>query len=519
MRSGRLARAAVALGFATLGSALCPVPRATATTPGAHALVRTESGSISGKSAREFLGIPYAAPPVGALRWRAPQPHTAWAGVRPATSFGDSCVQGAGWDPGYETPKLTEDCLYLNVYRPDPAPRGLPVMVWIHGGGFTGGAGRDVVPTEFARKGGVIAVTVNYRLGAMGFLAHPALGADAGDYGLMDQQAALRWVQRNIARFGGDPAKVTIAGESAGGQSVCDQMASPAARGLFRGAVIESGSYGDCAGTTRSDADRTGTAFAQALGCTDTACLRGKSAEEILNTQGRFSWGPVTGGSVLPIRPTDAFTSGRYNRVPVINGANHDEGRLFVFGAYDASGHPLTAEQYPVALRNAYGDAADQVLARYPLSDYPSPSLALSAVQTDQVMSCPVLDINALVRRHSPVYTYEFADETSPPFESLRNLHTDFPFGATHVNELQYLFLHFGHPSPLNRPQRELSNQMIKYWTTFVRTGRPVVPGLPPMPRYDDATKRVLSLKTHGNAISGDFDAFHKCAFWRGTSG
>jgi para-nitrobenzyl esterase len=171
-----------------------------------------------------------------------------------------------------------------------------------------------------------------------------------------------------------------------------------------------------------------------------------------------------------------------------------------------------------VALRNAYGDAADRILARYPLSAYPSPSLALSAVETDQLMSCPVLDVNALVRRHSPAYTYEFADETSPPFESLRDLHTTFPFGATHVNELQYLFLHFGHPSPLDPAQRELSNQMIEYWTTFVRTGRPVVAGLPPMPRYDDATKRVLSLRTHGNAISGGFDAFHQCAFWREVS-
>jgi para-nitrobenzyl esterase len=513
MRSCRLtARGIViALGLAML----FPAVHAAAST---GATVRTDSGRVSGKSAQEFLGIPYAAPPVGALRWRPPQPHAAWSGVRAATSFGDSCVQGASWDPGYETPKLTEDCLYLNVYRPRPSPHGLPVMVWIHGGGFTGGAGNDVVPTEFARKGDVIAVTVNYRLGAMGFLAHPALGADAGDYGLMDQQAALRWVQRNIARFGGDPAKVTIAGESAGGQSVCDQMASPTARGLFRGAVIESGSYGDCAGRARADADRTGTAFAQTLGCADAACLRGRSAQEILTAQGGFSFGPVVGGSVLPVQPADAFASGHYNRVPVVNGANHDEGRLFVFGAYDAGGHPLTAEQYPVALRNAYGDAADRILARYPLSAYPSPGLALSAVRTDQLMSCPVLDINALVRRHSPAYTYEFADETSPPFESLRNLHTDFPFGATHVNELQYLFLHFGHPSPLDRAQRELSNQMIEYWTTFVRTGRPIVAGLPPMPRYDDAAKRVLSLKTHGNAISGGFDAFHQCAFWREVS-
>jgi para-nitrobenzyl esterase len=226
----------------------------------------------------------------------------------------------------------------------------------------------------------------------------------------------------------------------------------------------------------------------------------------------------VNGGPVLPVRPADAFASGRYNRVPVVNGANHDEGRLFVFGAYDAQGHPLTAEQYPAALSARYGSAAERILARYPLADHPSPDLALAAVITDQLMSCPVLDINALVGRHAPAYTYEFADETSPPFESLRNLHTDFPFGATHVNELQYLFWHFGHPSPLNAAQRELSDQMIRYWSAFVTTGHPVAPGQPPMPRYD-AAKRVLTLKTHRNTVSRDFDSFHNCAFWRSVTG
>jgi para-nitrobenzyl esterase len=495
----------VALG---LGMVVSPARAAAAGT------VRTDKGWVQGRSAQEFLGIPYAAPPTGALRWRPPRPHASWTGTRSAAAYGNRCVQGPSWDPGYDRPTLTEDCLYLNVYRPRPDPHGLPVLVWIHGGGFTGGAGQDVLPTEFARKGGVIAVTVNYRLGAMGFLSHPALGGDSGDYGLMDQQAALRWVRRNIASFGGDPAKVTIAGESAGGQSVCDQLASPAAAGLFRGAVIQSGSYGDCAGTPREAADRTGAAFAQRLGCADASCLRGASAQQVLDAQGGLGWGPTLGGPVLPVAPPVAFASGRYNRVPVVNGANHDEGRLFVFGAYDAAGHPLTAEEYPAAVRNAFGDAAGAILARYPLSAYPSPDLALSAVETDQLMSCPVLDVNTLLTR-SPAYTYEFADETSPPFESLRDLHTDFPFGATHVNELQYLFLHFGHPSPLDPAQRELSNQMIAYWTAFVRTGRPAVPGLPPMPRYTNRAKRVLTLKTHGNVISGGFDAFHKCAFWR----
>ncbi|NEA04191.1 carboxylesterase family protein, partial [Streptomyces sp. SID10116] len=203
-------------------------------------LVRTDAGWVRGETTdegRQFLGIPYARQPVGSLRWAEPRPAKPWDGVRRATSFGNRCVQSASWDPGYENPSHTEDCLDLNVYAPRGHKGGpRPVMVWLHGGGLTAGAGEDIVPDTFARSTGTVVVTVNYRLGAMGFLAAAGLDDEAsdgvsGNYGLLDQQAALRWVRANIGRFGGDADRVTIAGESAGGRSVCTLLASPTARG------------------------------------------------------------------------------------------------------------------------------------------------------------------------------------------------------------------------------------------------------------------------------------------------
>ena len=205
-------------------------------------LVKTADGWVRGASATgysEYVGIPYAAPPVGTLRWGPPQPITPWSGVRDATHFGNRCVQGTGWDPGYSTPKLNEDCLYLNVYAPDTTRKHLPVLVWIHGGGFTGGAGQDTDPRQYVQKNNAVVVTINYRLGILGYLNLPQLPADGrGNFGLLDQQTALRWVNENIAAFGGDRNNITIAGQSAGGSSVCDQLASPSAKGLFEKAVI-----------------------------------------------------------------------------------------------------------------------------------------------------------------------------------------------------------------------------------------------------------------------------------------
>src|SRR5580704_7099820 len=367
-------------------------------------VVATADGEVRGITTGpvdEYLGIPYAAPPVGPLRWQPPQPAARWRGIRAATEFAPHCAQPAGV---FGRASMSENCLYLNVFLPAAHRAGLPVMVWIHGGGFVGGESDDYDPSGLVAHG-VIVVTINYRLGALGFLAHPALadhpGGPSGDYGLMDQQAALRWVQRNARAFGGDPGNVTIFGESAGGASVCDNMASPTASGLFSRAIAESGCF--LLSSTRQAAEQQGATFAAKLGCTDPAtaagCLRGKSAAALLAEAGGplGGWGPVAGTPVLPLQPASAFAAGRYAHVPLLQGTNHDEGRFFVGFEFDALGKPLTAAQYPQVLTAQFGaSAAARIQAVYPLSGYASPDLAYAAVFTDSAFSCPALDADLL---------------------------------------------------------------------------------------------------------------------------
>lgn len=507
-------------GLTALAAALvAPLPAQAVQDP---VVVRTDAGRVRGETTtegRQFLGIPYAQPPVGKLRWKDPRPVRPWQGVRTAEDFGNRCVQGASWDPGYERPSHTEDCLDLNVYVPEGSVRR-PVMVWLHGGGLTAGAGEDVVPDTFARQTGTVVVTVNYRLGAMGFLATTGLDDEArdgvsGNFGMLDQQAALRWVRANIGSFGGDPGRVTIAGESAGGRSVCTQLASPAGRGLFRAGIIQSGAYGDCAARAHDTAVGQGAAFMEKLGCASAACLRGKSAEEVLAAQAGFDWGPVTGGAFLPVQPAEAFGKGAAARVPVLNGANKDEGRMFAFAQFDNNGTPLTAERYPAVMRAVFGERA---LERYPLASYPSPSIAYGTAMGDRQFACPALRLDDTLAARGPVYAYEFADRTSPPFASLRNLGTDFDFGATHVNEVQYLFKHFGLDGPLNAEQRVLARQMVQYWGSFIRDGVPRAAGQPALP---DGRDSVLSLRTAtagGNVVSTTVRDEHQCNLWNASA-
>jgi para-nitrobenzyl esterase len=501
-RTGSTRRAvrAARLALAALAAFALAVPIAAAALGddgSGGTVVRTASGAVRGASRtgyNEWLGIPYAAPPVGALRWKAPQPAASWRGVRDATHFGNRCVQGTGWDPGYETPKLTEDCLYLNVYAPHTARQKLPVMVWIHGGGFSGGAGQDTNPRKYVEKGNVVYVTINYRLGALGFLDLPQMGQESadgpGNFGLLDQQAALRWVQRNIGRFGGDRRNVTIAGQSAGGSSVCDQLASPTARGLFASAIIMSGG---CSMQTQAQGQAASAAFAQGIGCTDTAtvlaCLRGKSAAEILAAQQQYPVRPALGGQAFPLDPAVAVKSGRFNRVPVMNGQVHDERNLFVFQLNDFLGHPVTAAQFESYVRTTYGADADRILAAYPLSAYPSPGAALGRLQSDAASyGRKVLDDQ--FSRYVPTYAYEFAEEQTPQFASIYLLQQkgeparSFPFGATHVDDLPYLWEYLGMTLPFTDDQLELSDQMIAYWSSFQRRGNPNAAYTPAWPRY-----------------------------------
>src|ERR1700761_2246545 len=306
------ARAETAAGPARAASS-----RLTAHT-GDGVLRGTSSGSMD-----EFLGVPYAAPPVGPLRWQPPAPAARWTGIRPATRFGANCAQPAS---PYGTASTAENCLYLNVYAPRApgAHTPLKVMVWLHGGAFDYGESNDFNPAPLVARG-IIVVTVNYRLGALGFLADSSLagqsthGTGSGDFGLMDQQAALHWVQANIPAFGGDPRAVTLAGESAGGLSVLAQLASPDAAGLFSRAIVESGAY-QLDQDTLTQAESSGAAFAAKTGCTDNsaACLRALPVATILADQNQAGYRPNVDAAVLPRTLRAAFSSGQFARVPVL---------------------------------------------------------------------------------------------------------------------------------------------------------------------------------------------------------
>jgi len=501
---------------------------ATSAPPGATAdpgsrVVATDTGPVRGVATgtmQAFLGIPYAEPPVGALRWRPPQDHPRWHGVRDATRFGAHCPQVA---TPYGIASTTEDCLFLNVYTPDKTNRGrphlLPVMVWIHGGGLVVGESDGYDPSKLVAEG-VVVVTINYRLGELGFLAHPALAAESpigasGNYGLMDQQAALHWVQRNIRAFGGDADNVTIFGESAGGLSVHSQLVSPLAGGLFHKAIVESGAY-SLTQPSLAAAEAAGEAFAASAGCADqsAACLRSLSVSAILAHQTAPTMVPNLDGFVLPRTVLSAFTSGQFNRVPVIEGTNHDEWRLFVAQTEATTGTPLTAAGYIPAIMATLGvsqNFAQALAAVYPLSADPnSPSLQLGAIGTDAIFACNAHIATRLLAQYVPTFQYEFDDPNAP---MLFFAHISFPTGAYHASELQYLFNLPGTPVPspgLSGAQEELSAAMVDYWTQFARTSNPNGPGLSPWPSHD-ASDRFQSLQVPTPTTENDFEIDHKC--------
>jgi para-nitrobenzyl esterase len=426
--TGRQTLTRLAVAGVTLAALIAAGPAVSAGTLAGQAsagprgpLADTADGAVRGLAngaVDEFLGIPYAAPPVGALRWQPPQAAASWPGVREATQFAPHCPQSAS---PFGQASMSEDCLFLNVFTPshhEPGSRS-PVMVWIHGGALVTGESDDYNPAKLVEDG-VTVVTINYRLGALGFLANPAL-ADAkgqsGDYGLEDQQAALRWVQRNIARFGGDPHNVTLFGESAGGLSTLSQVASPQARGLFQKAIVESGSY-NLTQASLSSAEAAGEAFATKAGCASqtAACLRSLPVSTILASENSAGYTPNINSEVLPESLGTAFATGKFNRVPIVNGTNRDEWRLFV-AVSELEGNPVTASNYQSMISSTLGvppAAAAVVAAEYPLSAFASPSLALGAVGTDAIFACPALTIDQSVSHFVPTFAYEFNDENAP---------------------------------------------------------------------------------------------------------
>ena len=519
-RRGRVGLALTAGAF-SLATLIAGPAAATSMGPGAQGAsstpVHTGSGPVTGfvsGNMREYLGIPYAAPPVGALRWKPPAPVTPWTTPLAATHFGPHCPQAPS---PFGQPSLTEACLFLNVFTSASGPvagQRRPVMVWIHGGAFVVGESDDYNPTKLVAHG-VDVVTLNYRLGALGFLALPSLDSEGhlfANYGLLDQQAALQWVRRNISAFGGDPNRVTVFGESAGGASVMSQLASPLATGTFQRAIIESGAYADT--PTLAAAESAGSSYATTEGCASlsAACMRGLSVTALL-TDEPSGYVPTVDGTILPQNPKVAIANGAFNRVPVIDGSNGEEFRLFTALDFDLVSGPITAATYPYAIAAEVGTAAaPYVLAEYPLSAYASPDLANSAALTDGTFSCNALFLDQSLAHYVPTFSYEFSDITAP---ELFLPPVSFPYEAAHASEIQYLFtVAAAFPQPLNTQQQRLSDSMVQYWTNFATSGNPaIVSGTWWVPFSPQAGNMVNLNIPHTSNFTG-FNAEHQCAFW-----
>jgi para-nitrobenzyl esterase len=500
-------------------------------TGAAQAQVRqTESGPVKGFTFlgfTQFRDIPYAAPPIGKLRWRPPALPVAWKGTRDATDYGPACDQPYALDP------TSEDCLTLNIYQPAGVSTSgkLPVMIWIHGGAFITGSGRDFDGSALAVHENLTVVTINYRLGYLGFLAHPALSAAdrnhvSGNYGLLDQQAAFAWVRRNIAAFGGDPGHITIFGESAGGQSVIDQLISPTA-GPLSGAIAQSGSYMTTLPTLAA-AEVSGKTAATSLGCPSQSlsCLYALSASAIaaaLNPLSNAGVSPVVDGRTLLSGPAQAFAQGKFQHIPVINGSTHDEYRLFT-GIERLLGNtkPLTATQYVSTVNGQFGALAATVLKAYPSKSYAIPDYAYDAVLTDVAFVCNTHLLNTLMARYTPVYEYELADPNAPVASG--PVVSGFSYGSPHSADISYLFpgynVAFFHPKgpPALSPNQQILRTAIQsYWGGMARNGNPVNASSAAWPAYSRASPIVLRLTPPVGYATLRLVADHHCEFWKPT--
>ena len=501
--------------------------------------VVTDNGPVKGivlQDSRQFLGIPYAAPPVGSLRWQPPSAAPRWKGNLDADHFAPHCAQrGTPFGQASES----EDCLYLNVFAPpkhddkgknkdkEDKKRGAPVMVWLHPGAFQYGQSDGYDPSDLVDND-VVVVTLNYRLGALGFLSHPALSAESatassGNYGLQDQQAALRWVQRNIDKFGGDASNVTIFGESAGAVSVHAHMVSPQSAGLFHRAIAQSGGYALTLPTLAS-AETLGSSYATQVGCaSQTAeCLRAVPVSTLIANQSTnpSAYLPKVDGSTLPLSIGTAFATGQFNRVPVIEGSTHDEFRLFVATLFELAGTPVTAANYPFlisAILSVPFPTAQAIANFYPIAAYSSPAVALSAVGTDAAFACNTRVAARLLAQHVPTWTYEFSDANAPQIflPTLPSL----PYGAYHGSEVQYLFdVNAAVPAPALTPtQEQLAASMRGYWTQFAAAGNPNKAPIPAwaafVPNTQDSFQKFAGAAPQpytGTAFGFD----HKCAIW-----
>ncbi len=517
-------------------------------------VVETDEGLVEGfksKGITEFLGIPYAAAPVGDLRWRPTIAHAPWGGILKTTSFGPSCAQITTLGVFAGPPNNNEDCLYLNVFTPNLEPNGkkLPVIFWIYGGGNFDGESNDYDASKLAAQGHTVVVTINYRLGLLGFLGHPALDHEGhlfGNYGILDQQFALQWVKNNIERFGGDKNNVTVGGQSAGANDTSDHVLSPLSAGLFNRAIYQSG--GGTPLIPLSVAESRGTAFATAAGCGSGStpavaqCLRNLPVGQVMTLSGTASGtasyftnnGTIGDGQILPVSAIAAYQNGHFNHVPVMDGVVQDEGNFFIGITEYFSGPPrkaVTADDYTNYVTAVYSGFAgpgtsapnfpagtvEKVLAQYPLNSYPTPQLAQDAVETDPT-ACRQRKIEQILAPQTPVYAYEFRDRTAPFY--FPQMPGFVPLAA-HTIDIQYLFPLWhggpdGIPHELNETQERLSDQLVGAWTNFARSGNPNAFGNYPWPRYEGKQGYMLAEKTPSLSTFTDaeFNAEHKCDFW-----
>lgn len=501
----------------------------------------TENGLIEGNyntkdGLQEFFGIPFAKPPVGNLRWKAPQPLDNWKGVLKTKKFGPRAVQaGVFGDMNFRSDGLSEDCLYLNVWSPaKTGTKGLPVLVYFYGGGFVAGDGSEprYDGASMAKKG-IVAVTVNYRLNIFGFYAHPELSAEtaykgSGNYGLMDQNAALKWVQKNIAAFGGDPSKVTIAGESAGSISVSAQMASPLSKGLFAAAIGESGAgiNPTLAPVPLKEAEKTGADFAKSIGATSLADLRAMSTQqvyELYNASRRFGFPTVIDGYFYTKTITETFKAGEQSKVPLLVGWNSAEipGMAFMQGA------AYTEENYVKKVKEAYPKDYEAVLKLYPHDSAKQIELSATALASDRFISYSTWKWFDLQRNYSnqPVYRYLFARVRPPLVDN--SLTTGLaggtvkkdpnapkppqPVGASHASEIEYCMgnLYLVHDFGWTDEDYKVSATMQDYFANFIKTGNPNGGSLPnwPAASKDAAEPDVMVIDVQSKAVKATDDA------------
>ncbi len=497
--------------------------------------VETSSGLVAGVMENNanvcvWRGIPYAEPPVGDLRWKAPQPAKAWTGVRPADKFGDRCVQASGFLSGGSTPGvgMSEDCLNLNIWRPK-SPGKYPVMFWIHGGGYYVGAGNDpgYWGDRLAESGNLIVVTINYRLSLLGFMAHPDLRKEdpnnsTGGYGTLDQALALKWVHQNIAQFGGDPDQITIFGQSAGGASICSLIATPLTKGMFSRAIMESGLC-ELSLDLEDAYQQTRTAIKE-LGCggNDLACMRGISAEQIIKKAGGsllqgFIYMPCHDGYLLTGTPLSMIESGNYNRVALLAGTVLDE-----FGKavkLKPKYHYTLPAQYEKKLISAFGMTAEQartLVSLYPLAEYAGrPVEAMGRMfGADATMQCPThRGLLGMEESGKALWFYRF---------DYHGMKYGKYLGSFHTAELPFVFNAFDR-SPSKSfyqgmdldQERELSRVMQGYWTNFAKSGNPNGPGLPEWKAFTSADQRVQILDT-SRVENRQAQIQDRCQFWDG---